>query len=289
MQHSCLGRKIPPAALSQVLMVGQRCQCCIHLPWQLTSEDVVGQQGNESIKDSLCATAQCLLSFCETTVHNPLETTADCFKPKHLHVPHAQHYLYVQRYDPSPCTPAIWLQVKLHGQVNLLEKHSTLFLSLKGLSLSLLALLSFPPASLLHTTASDLRFSETAVPANAFTHSQPGMIMFLQSTKRASWIALYLTHGCHCTRRGQAEVSCCCCSLGCGIDKTPLNQFSFSEMVSKWNLGNFFLNRISFHLHDIHRILCCCWLTLILKCTVLGAIPLPISLLCRTGSWYKKV
>lgn len=41
------------AALFQVPVVGQRAQCCTHLPQQFTAEEVVGQQGNENIKGSL--------------------------------------------------------------------------------------------------------------------------------------------------------------------------------------------------------------------------------------------
>lgn len=63
----------PLAALCQVPVTGQRAQCCSHLLQQFTSEDVVGQQGNENVKGSLCASAQCFLSSCETTVHNPFK------------------------------------------------------------------------------------------------------------------------------------------------------------------------------------------------------------------------
>lgn len=133
--------------------------------------------------------------------------------------------------------------------------------------------------------------SETAVLVKALNRSQSRMFIFLQSTPRASQIALYLANSCRCPERDRQKLAAATAAahLDARVGKTsvlPAQLFerfltSKTKVISFWvGLLSAFTRSTSCHSY--------CWLA-ILKCTVLGAVPVPICLPFRTGSWYKCV
>lgn len=131
--------------------------------------------------------------------------------------------------------------------------------------------------------------SETAVLAKALNCSQSGMFIFLQSTPRASQIALYLANSCRCPEKDRQKLApaTAAAHLDTRVGKTSVLPAQLFErfLTSKNKAISFWAGLLSAFTRSTR----CPSLASILKYTVLGAVLVPICLPFRTGSWYKCV